>query len=130
MNRAHRLRGPGGERVVIVGGILGLEADAEILQSEFDRERPNSVLLGVPYEDLDAVRGKIRQDPITERAVRAIRDIACAQPRHLELFDRRQSIGCEAFLLFQHLVLEISDAGHEKVVEARPEHGKESHPFQ
>lgn len=62
MNRAHRLTGPSGERIALIGGILGLEADAAIVEHEFQRERPKTVLLGVPYEDLDAVRATLGKE--------------------------------------------------------------------
>ncbi|MBI2076971.1 MAG: hypothetical protein HYT80_01175 [Euryarchaeota archaeon] len=68
MIRAHRLKGPAGERVVLVGGILGLEADADVLEAEFQKERPRTLMLGVPYEDLDAVRATKGKEAETEFA--------------------------------------------------------------
>ena len=57
MKRVHRLVGPQGQRLTLIGGILGLAADADLVRAEFSREKPASVQLGIPFEDLDAIRG-------------------------------------------------------------------------
>ncbi|HLE46826.1 MAG TPA: hypothetical protein VI818_00900 [Candidatus Thermoplasmatota archaeon] len=124
MNRAHRLRGPGGERVVIVGGILGLEADAEILQSEFDRERPNSVLLGVPYEDLDAVRATKGKEAETEFAST---DMDEAYLLRLSEFGLVKSPPPDLYRAYElaerfHLAVEAIDLGDEAFTERYTHH--------
>lgn len=56
MSRVVRLESPDGRRVVLVGGILGLEADEAVAREAFAQTKPERVLLGIPYEDLDAIR--------------------------------------------------------------------------
>lgn len=56
MNRVWRLHGPQGQRIVLVAGITGLASDETIMRSAFPAEGAASVLLGIPFEDLDAIR--------------------------------------------------------------------------
>lgn len=56
MNRVHRLIGPQGQPLTVVGGILGLESDVALVHLEFQRQGPAHVLLGIPFEDLDSIR--------------------------------------------------------------------------
>lgn len=66
MSRVTRLRGAAGQEVVLVAGITGLASDAEVLRAELAALPLSKVLLGVPYEDLDAIRatsGKEHETP-------------------------------------------------------------------
>lgn len=54
MNRIVRLVGNREQEVVLVGGILGLRSDAELVEREF-QQPVASLLLGIPFEDLDLI---------------------------------------------------------------------------
>jgi hypothetical protein len=56
MRRVVELVGPRGQSATIVGGILGLASDESLLRSAFGNASPKELLLGIPYEDLDAIR--------------------------------------------------------------------------
>lgn len=52
-----RLQGIEGATVVVAGGILGLAEDGPELERFLRRESFNGILLGIPFEDLDAIKG-------------------------------------------------------------------------
>lgn len=66
MSRVADLAGPQGRQATLVGGILGLAADAEALHQEFERVQPREVLLGIPFEDLDSVRATAGKESASE----------------------------------------------------------------
>lgn len=66
MNRVTELVGPRGQTVTVVGGVLGLASDEGLARSAFLNARPDEVLLGVPYEDLDAIRATSGKESTSE----------------------------------------------------------------
>lgn len=56
MTRRVDLRSPQGTRVTLLGGIVGVASDQERLRQTLLGGAFDAVLLGVPFEDLDAVR--------------------------------------------------------------------------
>jgi hypothetical protein len=66
MNRVVELVGPRGQSVILVGGILGLAVDESLARNVFMDAKPEEVLLGVPYEDLDAIRATSGKEASSE----------------------------------------------------------------
>lgn len=56
MNRLVHLRSPAGARCAVLGGILGVADDVAVLHRALADESWSAILLGIPFEDLDAVR--------------------------------------------------------------------------
>lgn len=66
MKRIIELVGPRGQNVTLMGGILGLAADETLARNAFMDAKPEEVLLGVPYEDLDAIRATAGKEATSE----------------------------------------------------------------
>ena len=66
MNRVVEIVGPRGQSVIVVGGILGLASDEPLARNAFMDAKPEEVLLGVPYEDLDAIRATSGKEESSE----------------------------------------------------------------
>lgn len=56
MIRLRRFRSPHGAQLTLLGGIFGLASDADLLRTVLAERPYNAILLGVPFEDLDAIR--------------------------------------------------------------------------
>lgn len=56
MRKTATLRGPLGGDLELAGGVLGLVEDGPDLAAHLERGAYEAVLLGVPFEDLDAIR--------------------------------------------------------------------------
>lgn len=56
MIRTAEMEGPEHRRLLLVGGILGLQEDGPQVQALLEREPFDPVLLGIPFEDLDAIK--------------------------------------------------------------------------
>lgn len=66
MKRVVELVGPRGQNVTLVGGILGLAADEALARNAFMDAKPEEILLGVPFEDLDAIRATAGKEATSE----------------------------------------------------------------
>lgn len=56
MMKTVRLESPDGARLVLAGGILGLAEDGPELAEHLEAGSYDDILLGIPFEDLDAIR--------------------------------------------------------------------------
>lgn len=65
MNRVVRLVGSLHQEVTLVGGILGLKSDVDLVDAEFQRPVA-SLLLGIPFEDLDSIHATAGQETTAE----------------------------------------------------------------
>lgn len=59
MTRAHRVTSPDGAHVTLLGGILGVASDVARLEQALAAGRWDAILLGIPFEDLDAIRATV-----------------------------------------------------------------------
>jgi hypothetical protein len=66
MMRHVRLRALEGGTVVLAGGILGLEEDGPEVARFLSQDLSNGILLGIPFEDLDAIKGTSGKEQATE----------------------------------------------------------------
>lgn len=124
MNRVHRLVGPQGQRLTVVGGILGLESDVAVVHVEFQRERPAQVLLGVPFEDLDSIRATHGREHEAEFDSGDLDDSYLAR---LEAFGAVRSPPPDLYALYGYaeaagLPVEAIDLGDESYAESYTRH--------
>lgn len=66
MKRVVELVGPRGQSVTLLGGILGLAVDETVARNAFMDAKPEEILLGIPYEDLDAIRATAGNEATSE----------------------------------------------------------------
>lgn len=66
MIRTVVLRGPGGVELHLAGGVLGLAEDGPEVKRLLEAHPFDAVLLGVPFEDLDAIRATNGQEAAKE----------------------------------------------------------------
>jgi hypothetical protein len=66
MMRIATLTSPQGTRLSLAGGILGLAEDAAQVRSALEAVAYEAVLLGIPFEDLDAIRATHGQERTKE----------------------------------------------------------------
>jgi hypothetical protein len=119
MKRVIELRAPDGRHVVLVGGILGLVADMDLVRREFERVRPAAVGLGVPFEDLDAIRSTAGKEATHEFEASDVDEVYLAQ---LKAFGAVQTPPPDLYELFQlaseaQVPIEAIDLGDEAFTE-------------
>lgn len=66
MIRSVELRSPSGGRVTLAGGILGLASEGPAVGERLRSDAFDLVLLGIPFEDLDAIRATSGKEHATE----------------------------------------------------------------
>ncbi len=120
MMKEATLEGPSGARVVLAGGILGLAEDGPKLAAWLERERFTGILLGIPFEDLDAIGATIgeeakrefEQDATDDAYLKALAKFGPVQVPPPDLYAafayaRAHSLAVEA--------IDLGDEGHSNV---------------
>lgn len=123
MNRVVRLVGNRDQQVVLVGGILGLRSDAELVASELQRPIA-SVLLGIPFEDLDAIHATSGNESQAEFEASVLDE---AYLKHLAKHGPVQTPPPDLYLAFRHatemgLPIEAIDMGDEAHTDTYTKH--------
>lgn len=120
MMRAVTFRTPAGGTVVLAGGILGLAEDGPDLERRLAAEPFDAVLLGIPFEDLDAIRATSGREAALEFARDETDEIYL---RELARFGRVQVPPGDLYAAFRHAethrlrveAIDLGDEGHTAV---------------
>lgn len=123
MNRIVRLAGNRGQEIALVGGILGLRSDAELIEQEFQRPVA-SLLLGIPFEDLDSIHATAGQEATAEFEASALDE---AYLRYLSRHGAVQTPPPDLYAAFRRasergLPIEAIDLGDEAHTESYTKH--------